>query len=133
MSNDEFDSLSQAKWIDRVCDEFERSWLAGNKIEIEPYLVDAPEPIRAQLLLQLIAIDVEYRRRTGELRTAQEYVDRFSELSIENVEPLFEATGDLKTVGWNDSGRSGFPQPGNQTNSDRKSSQNGDKIGRAHV
>jgi len=100
MSNDEFDSLHQAKWIDRICDEFERSWVSENERAIEPHLVDVPEPVRTRLLWQLIAIDVEYQRRLGESPTAQEYVARFPELSSTNLKDLFETTDELKTADW---------------------------------
>ncbi len=65
MSKGDNDSLNEAQWIDRVCDEFERSWLEGGQPEIELHLANAKEPRRTKLLMQLIAIDIEYRKRRG--------------------------------------------------------------------
>ena len=64
MSNDDIDSLDTDKWIDRVCDAFERSWLDRKKADIQPVLADVPEQYRSKLLLQLIGIDIE-QGRTG--------------------------------------------------------------------
>ena len=95
MSNDDFDSLSEEKWIDRVCDAFERLWLDEEHAEIEPHLANVTEANRRRLLLQLIGIDIEYRHRFGTPLTAEEYVVRFPELPLASVATLFENTADL--------------------------------------
>ena len=81
MSNDDIDSLDADKRIDRVCDAFERSWLDRKKADIQPVLADVPEQYRNKLLLQLIGIDVEYRKRYGVPLGAKEYIIRFPELT----------------------------------------------------
>jgi serine/threonine protein kinase len=65
--------------INRVCDAFEAAWLAGQRPQIEPYLEDAPEPVRAALLYELLLLDLTYRRQGGETPTAGEYLPRFPE------------------------------------------------------
>ena len=96
MSNDDFDSLSADKWIDRVCDVFERTWLDRKQADIEPVVANVPPQHRRRLLLQLIGIDIEYRKRFRVPLGAQEYIDQFPELTLTSVEALFENTEALR-------------------------------------
>jgi serine/threonine-protein kinase len=55
--------LSAAQWINAVCNRFERAWRAGQRPRVEDYLGDAPEPRRAALLRELVALEIDYRRQ----------------------------------------------------------------------
>jgi serine/threonine-protein kinase len=63
--------------IDRACNRFEAEWTAGRRPLIEDILVDADEPRRGALLRELLASDLECRRRRGESPTRAEYLARF--------------------------------------------------------
>jgi serine/threonine protein kinase/WD40 repeat protein len=74
--------VSQAQRVNAVCDRFERAWQAGLRPRIEDYLGDTPEPERAALLRELIALDMAYRRKAGEQPQLDEYHARFPDLAF---------------------------------------------------
>ena len=64
--------------IDNRCTEFERRWVANDPPTIESVLEeDVSEDERDVLLAELIALEVDYRRRRGDDPSKQEYLDRF--------------------------------------------------------
>lgn len=64
--------------IDDLCSDFERKWQAGERPPIESCLPeDIPANQRDVLLMELVALDVDYRRRDGETPSSQDYRDRF--------------------------------------------------------
>ncbi|HEX8202723.1 MAG TPA: serine/threonine-protein kinase, partial [Isosphaeraceae bacterium] len=63
--------------IDEACDRFEAAWRAGHRPRIEDDLRAVPAPGRAELLRQLLAVELAYRARGGEQPTPQEYRARF--------------------------------------------------------
>ncbi len=63
--------------IDEVCDQFEVAWNSGQHPRIENYLADKLEPERSTLLRELVALDLEFRSRSGEQPTIEEYRLRF--------------------------------------------------------
>ncbi len=63
--------------LDRICDRFEAAWCAGLNPRIEEYLADVAEPTRPQLLQELIALEVAYRRKDGETPAWADYESRF--------------------------------------------------------
>jgi hypothetical protein len=66
--------------IEEVCDRYEAAWRAvastGDRPRLEDYLADISEPQQSAVLLELIALDVDYRRRAGEQPRAEEYAKR---------------------------------------------------------
>src|SRR3954470_12738543 len=70
---------SAGRHVDRVCDQFEEAWLAGQQPPVEEYLGDTPEPERSALLRELLILDLDYRRRRGQRPTPEEYRVRFPE------------------------------------------------------
>jgi eukaryotic-like serine/threonine-protein kinase len=70
-------SPTGARQIDRVCDEFEAEWRTGQRPRIETYLSRATADQREGLLRELLALEVEYRRRGGERPNPSEYQARF--------------------------------------------------------
>jgi len=63
--------------IDRVCAAFEEAWKSGGHPAIEPFCADAAEPERSALLRELLLLDVDYRERSGDPPSRQEYYLRF--------------------------------------------------------
>src|SRR5262245_33276901 len=70
----------QLRRLDRICDTFEAAWIAGPAPAIEKYLGDSLGPERAELLGELIRIDVHYRRKLGETPVPADYLRRFPTL-----------------------------------------------------
>lgn len=76
------DSAREARWqaadrIDAVCDEFERVIRSGSAPAIEEFLDRVPEPDRGDLLVELVVLDVTYRRDSGQAPRVEEYAARF--------------------------------------------------------
>jgi hypothetical protein len=65
-------------WIDRLCDRFEAAQAQGVRPRIEDYLGAVEAPYRPALLSDLLAAELDARRRRGERPEPQEYRDRFS-------------------------------------------------------
>jgi hypothetical protein len=65
--------LSGERRVNERCDRFEAAWKAGEQPRIEGYLADTPEPECSYLLRELLALELEYRRKIGETPTEQEY------------------------------------------------------------
>jgi hypothetical protein len=80
-------SLSLARRINDVCNRFERAWQAGPRPRLEDFLADTPEPERSALLRELIALDIDYRRRAS-TTLAQARVgplDRMAQANLRNL------------------------------------------------
>jgi tetratricopeptide (TPR) repeat protein len=75
-------SLSLVLRINEVCNRFELAWQTGPRPRLEDFLSDTPEPERSALLRELIALDIDYRRRAGENPTAEEYRERFPAVDL---------------------------------------------------
>ena len=64
--------------IDDLCAAFEQKWQTNEPPSIESVLAgQVGTSERDVLLAELIALDIDYRRRRGEAPTAQEYLKRF--------------------------------------------------------
>ena len=72
--------LSQARRLDEVLHRFEDVWRAGSRPAIEDYLGDIPEPERAALVRELVAVEVYYRRLGGDDPQPADYQERFPAL-----------------------------------------------------
>ena len=64
--------------IDQACDRFESAWQAGRRPRIEDHLGEVEGPERSALLHELLLVELECRRASGERPHAREYRDRFS-------------------------------------------------------
>ncbi len=74
--------------VDDLCADFERKWQANEPPTIESFLSGDVSPIERDVLLaELIVLDIDYRRRRGEMPTKQEYLDRFPE----NCQTIYDA------------------------------------------
>jgi serine/threonine-protein kinase len=82
--------LSLAQRIDEVCNRFDAAWRGGQRPHIEDFLQGVPDPERPPLLQELIALEVEHRRRAGEAPWPQEYQARFPSLDLAGLTVLQE-------------------------------------------
>ncbi|HEV3020857.1 MAG TPA: hypothetical protein VGX76_00260, partial [Pirellulales bacterium] len=60
-----------------ICDRFEAAWKAGARPRIEAYLMESTGLPRAELLRELLLIELTYRFRLNERPVATEYDQRF--------------------------------------------------------
>src|SRR5947207_11458059 len=74
------DPATQAEWVDAVADRFEAAWKAGPPPRIADFLGTATGTGRAALLVELVKIDLEYRRRAGADRRVEDYLPEYPEL-----------------------------------------------------
>jgi formylglycine-generating enzyme required for sulfatase activity len=65
--------------IDALCNRFEDAWRAGQRPRIEDYLGEGAGPERSLLFRELLKLELEYRRQSGEVPVAADYVQRFPE------------------------------------------------------
>ncbi len=56
-------SVGEAEEIDRICDRFEAAWRSGDRPRFEDHLPFGDGPFRSALRAELIAIELEWRRR----------------------------------------------------------------------
>ena len=77
---DESYSVEVMLTLERACDAFEAAWQSGQRPSIEEVLHGVPEVGRRRLLYDLLALEIDYRRRLGERPAPGEYLQRFAEL-----------------------------------------------------
>jgi serine/threonine-protein kinase len=65
--------------LDNTCDRFEAEWKVGRRPRIKDHLSDAAETERATWLRELLALELDWRRRRGERPTPREYLNEFPE------------------------------------------------------
>ena len=66
-------SIEDLEQIDETCSRFEKALKAGRQEDVRDYLGDATGRVRATLLLELVALDVDYARRRGRDATIADY------------------------------------------------------------
>jgi serine/threonine-protein kinase len=85
--------VSLQQRIDEVCLRFERAWKAGQRPALEDFLGSSPEAERGLLCRELIALEMAYRRRTGENPRREEYEARFPSVDLNQLPTLASAPG----------------------------------------
>jgi serine/threonine-protein kinase len=70
-------SLEILNRIDRICDRLRTEWESGGRPSIEGYLHGIDEAYRSALLGDLLEVELDARRRRGELPQLSEYLERF--------------------------------------------------------
>lgn len=71
-------TITALERIDDLCAEFERRWQSTQPQSIESVLAaEFSDPERELLFSELLALEIDYRKRNGDPPTASEYVDRF--------------------------------------------------------
>jgi len=78
--------------VDSVCDAFESAWQSGKRPELADFLTDTQLPT-STLFVELVQIDMDYRRRTGERITIEEYAARYPKFGdvLSHLGPALEA------------------------------------------
>jgi serine/threonine-protein kinase len=84
-------NTADSGWFDRQCDRFERDFRAGKGPRIEDFVGEAPPARRADLLRELLAVELELRRRRGESVTLDAYRQRFPE-AVDELDALVAMT-----------------------------------------
>lgn len=79
------DSFTAARRVDDDCDRFEHEWKLAASLDerprIEAYLAsELPPAERQTLLVELVQLDVYYRRRAGDDCQLDDYLPRFAQL-----------------------------------------------------
>ncbi|MCE9563949.1 MAG: protein kinase [Planctomycetes bacterium] len=69
--------LDQLEQIDAVCATFEARWKAGESPRAEDALAAIAEEMRCPLLVELLGLEVDYRRQRGDRVAVEEFVARF--------------------------------------------------------
>lgn len=72
--------LSRARRVDEVCSRFEDAWITGRRPAIEAFLGQMPEPEHTALVRELIALEIHYRRLSGDDPQPADYQERFPKL-----------------------------------------------------
>ncbi len=80
-SHKNLQKYSLANRIDMICDAFEQAWREDEMPRIEDYLQKAPGEEQPALLRELIATELEYRRKRLDLVMVEPYVERFSQFA----------------------------------------------------
>ena len=81
-----FEDLSR---LDGLCDEFESQWREGQPPRIEDLLADLSGPLWECAFEELVALEVEFRRRAGERKLERTFAERFPDRA-EVIRRLFE-------------------------------------------
>ena len=74
-------SVNIFDWIDSICADFRHAWKSNQRPQIEDYLEQVPPQARANLLQNLVQLDLRYRRRLQETPRSDEYCARFPEFA----------------------------------------------------
>src|SRR5262249_5452043 len=82
MSNDDFElprelDVDLERQIDAVCTQFEQQWRSGQAARIEDFLEQIPGVGRDRGLCELLALEFELQRESGEAVDIAGYLDRF--------------------------------------------------------
>ncbi len=94
MTKDEpYDSLQAAHRIDQACDRFEADWRSGNQPSIARYLADAQAEDYSTLLLELVLLDIEWRKRSGEKPSEEDYLAKLKGLDRSWLEEVLSGSG----------------------------------------
>jgi WD40 repeat protein/tRNA A-37 threonylcarbamoyl transferase component Bud32 len=82
--------LSLLGRIDRSINQFDEGWRAGRRPRLEDYLTNYFEGERPEVVQALLPVELDYRRRRGELPTLPEYEKRLPDL-VEAIRAVFDA------------------------------------------
>jgi eukaryotic-like serine/threonine-protein kinase len=90
--NQNIAQMSQGAWIDRIADRFDAAWQSGAEPQIADFLGASEGALRYELLMELVAVDREYRAKRGTAKAWEAYVAEFPELEVE--QPTDSASAD---------------------------------------
>src|SRR4051794_14146870 len=90
------DALARARRVNAACERHEAAWRAGGRPRIEDELGQGTAREQAELLAELLALEVELRRSRGERPTPEEYFARFPGQDATIAAALDDAPGEGK-------------------------------------
>lgn len=73
----EKDLIAFGRRIDRLCDQFENSWMAGERPPLDGILAEFDDSLREKAFAELLALELHYRVKEGEEPALAEYVARW--------------------------------------------------------
>ena len=91
-------SAEQIVRVNDLCEKFEARWQAGARPCLEGYLVPEDAPEYLPLLEELILLDVEYRRKAGEVPGVEDYAKRFPRLDAVRLGELLRQTSRVEVT-----------------------------------
>jgi serine/threonine-protein kinase len=101
------EALAQARRINQTCEQFEAGWRGGTPRCIEDMLAHCESGDRSTLFAELLALELELRRDTGQFPCFADYAARFPDLADQVVAAFHDpdqATADVPaTQVWNNS------------------------------
>lgn len=92
-------SIDRARFVNDACDRFEADWRSGRRPSIESFLAATRGIERRVLLHELIALELELRRESGEEPAEAEYLARFPD-DAPLVDEIFCATRPRTIAGY---------------------------------
>ena len=84
--------------IERLCDEFEASWQAGQRPRIEDFLARGNIADRSKLFIALLEIELELRTAAKEQFTLEQYRGRFPD-RLQHVESVYRRVVSRRRLG----------------------------------
>lgn len=81
--------------VDRVCDEFESAWRAGQRPRIEDFVNRVPSSMADALFRELLEIELQFRRKAGEPTQATKHSAPFSDQGALGAVAGYELLGEL--------------------------------------
>lgn len=78
-------SVDRARRIEDVCDQAEADWKSGKPPRLEDLLAGVDGPERIPLLVELICLEVHFRKRRSEPASIRDYLERFPEVPPELI------------------------------------------------
>lgn len=84
------ESVQNAQQVDKICDAFEVEFQSGKRPSIEKFLTQVAGDVKQALLLELMKLELHYRRRSGETILALEYQDRFPGLPMSQLQEVIQ-------------------------------------------
>jgi len=75
--------LSREDRIDYVCDLFEGQWLSGQQPAIRDFLPNCESDEQPDLFIELLLVEIEYLRDSGESLSIRDYRKKFPEFTAE--------------------------------------------------
>lgn len=80
---------------DKLCDHFEREWLANNQFTIEQFVKQNPKQIGDESLAELIVVEIDLRHAHGDTLRKSEYIERFP-TRLHTIESGFQRIKELE-------------------------------------
>src|SRR5437868_13549275 len=86
---------TRVRRFDRICDEFEAAWRAGEIPRLEDHLSQAADDLRADVFIELLSLDLDYRVERGLPASPDDYDRRFPEFQ-RAIGAAFDRLGSTK-------------------------------------